>query len=94
MYTIQNEIINPKEEASTQNKWDKLSELEVEEQINDKKVANYALMAFNDKVFDSPYYMMNYLKAFHDLYNVLKNIGKKYNLLKKIMSLSLMNLIH
>lgn len=48
-------------------------------------MTNYALIDFNDKVFDSPKTYLScdeLLKLFYDLYVEFKNIGKKYSLLK------------
>ena len=78
---IKNECPQLKKKSSTQKKkkalkaiYDESSESEVEEQINDE-VTNYALMAFNNEVFDSFETSLSHdelLESFHNLYDELK----------------------
>ena len=63
---------------------DESSTSEDEEQTNKGEVVNYALMALNDEISDSNESYLPYdelLKAFHDLFDECKLVGKKYKLL-------------
>lgn len=71
--------------------WDESSMLEVEEQINKEEMINYTLITFNNEILKSPQTYLSYkelLKVFYELYDKLKKIHKKYNLLKKLSCLT------
>ena len=69
----------------------------MEEQINEGEVTNYVLMTFNNEVINSFGTSLLYQElheVFHDLYDKLQKISKKYNSLKRDYLLLTMNLIY
>ena len=66
--------------------WDKTSASQDEEQTDEDKVANFALMALNKEVNNSNESSLSYdelFNAFNDLFDDFKLVSKKYKLLKK-----------
>ncbi|CAL9078853.1 unnamed protein product [Musa textilis] len=80
----------PKKKKVLKTTWDDLCASKDKEQIN-KEVANYMLMALDDKVsssFEANLSFDELLNTFYDLFDEYKLVSKKYKLLKKRACLS------
>ena len=85
-FNLKKKLLAQKKKKTFKTTWDESSASEDEEQTNEDEVANYVFMAFDDEIYELTKTSLSYnelFDAFHDLYDELKIIGKKYKLLKK-----------